>query len=161
MPFVSSIDVDAPYARVIWKHSAKYDLVHIAVVDVHLASVHHYREASLSTNVPRPRVPPTSSDAHTSPTHNPSIAPVKLPASCDLVTVQGAFAVPGRSGTVAVVPSEDDAEVTLKVEGLAVFDAASQKQMVFSTPGVPYPPNGSPLNCSHQRSGLSLASGVE
>ena len=106
-------------------------------MDARLASAHRYRGASLSTNVPRPRVPPTSSDAHTSPTHNPSIAPVKLPASCDRVTVQDAFAVPEQTDTVGGVSSEDDAEVTLTAEGLELVDAASQKQMVFSTPGVP------------------------
>ena len=130
-------------------------------MDAHLASTHHFRAASLSTNVPRLHEPPTSSDAHTNPTHSPNIATVKLPASDDLRTVQDVFAVPGQIDTVAAVSSEDDAKATLKVEVLAVFEAASQKQMVFSTPGVPYPPNGSPANCSHQRSGLSLASGVE
>ena len=81
-------------------------------------------------------------------------------ASDALKTVRDVLEVLEQIDKWEMLSMEDAAKATLRVEGSGLFDATSQKQMEFSPPGVPYPPKGSPLNCSHQTSGSSLASGV-
>ena len=125
-----------------------------------MANAHRCQEASLSTTVPRLREPPTSTDIHTSPNRNPSIVTMKSLASDVLKTVQDALEVLEQIDRWGMLSMEDDAKATLRVVKSGLFDATSQKQMEFRPPGVPYPPKGSPLNCSHQTSGSSLASGV-
>ena len=125
-----------------------------------MANGHRCQAASLSTTVPRLRGPPTSNGAHTSPNRNPSIVPMKSLASDALKIVLDVLEVLAQTDKWEVLSMGDDARASLRVAKSGSFDATSQKQMEFKPPGVPYPPKGRLLNCSHQTSGSSLASGV-